>query len=91
MALSLITLNVNGLRDVDKCKGVQQWLNSLPSPADVVCLQETHCLSEVQCHSWFSFPYPISPGSARSGGCIMLFRRTLKLGRSWCNTTGRYI
>ena len=48
MALSIISLNINGLRDVDKRRGVMQWLNSLPSPGDVLCLQETHYLSEAE-------------------------------------------
>ena len=94
MALSVITLNVNGLRDADKCSGVQQWLRSLPSPVDVVCLQETHCLSEAECSSWFSssgFSYLVSPGSVRSCGCIVLFRPSLSLVRSWSDDAGRYV
>ena len=94
MALTVISLNANGLRDLDKRKGVLQWLISLPSPADVICLQETHCLSEAECNSWFSssgFSCLVSPGSARSCGCILLFRSTLKFVRSWCDTSGRYI
>lgn len=54
MALSFITLNINGLCDVDKRAGVVHWLQSLPSPGDVVCLQETHCTSVEECTRWFS-------------------------------------
>lgn len=94
MALSVISLNVNGLRDTDKRKGVLQWLKSLTPPPDVVCLQEAHCLSEAECSFWFSssgFACVVSPGSARSCGCIMLFRPLLTLVRSWADDAGRYV
>ena len=42
MALSIITINVNGLWDAGKRAGVVQWLQALPSPIDIVCLQEVH-------------------------------------------------
>ena len=94
MALSIISLNINGLRDVDKRRGVMQWLNSLPSPVDVLCLQETHCLSETECRFWFlssGYTCLVSPGSAHSCGCVMLFRPTLHLVRSWPDDAGRYL
>lgn len=94
MALSVISLNANGLRDVDKRRGLVQWLGSLPSPVDVICLQEAHCLSEVECRSWFQFSgltCLVSPGSVHSCGCIMLFRSTLNFVRSWFDDAGRYI
>ena len=94
MALSIASLNVNGLRDVDKRRGVIQWLNSMPSPADIICLQETHCLSEAECRFWFlssGFTCLVSPGSARSCGCIVLFRPTVQLVRSWPDDSGRYL
>ena len=78
----MTSLNTNGLRDVDKSRGLLQWLHSLPSPADVICLQETHCLSEAECRSWFSssgFSCLVSPGSAHSCGCIVHFRPSLNL------------
>ena len=94
MALSIISLNINGLRDVDKRRGVMQWLNSLPSPVDVICLQETRCLSVAECRFWFlssGYTCLVSPGSARSCGCILLFRPTLHLVRSWSDDAGRYL
>lgn len=45
MALSILTLNCNGIRDQSKWNGLVQWLQSLPVSVDVVCLQETHCVS----------------------------------------------
>ena len=70
------------------------WLNSLPSPVDAINLQEAHCLSVAECRFWFLFSgYTclVSPGSARSCGCILLFRPTLHLVRSWSDDAGRYL
>ncbi len=92
MALSIISLNVNGLHESFKRDGLVQWLRSLPVSVDVVCLQETHCTSDIECHSWFSssgFSFVISPGTGRSGGCIILFRPVLQLVNSWCEFPGR--
>ena len=51
-ALSLVSVNVNGLRDADKRLTLLQWLSHL-SPS-VVCLQETHALSSDKLCVWFS-------------------------------------
>ena len=94
MALSVLSLNANGLRDVDKRGGLVQWLSSLPSPVDVICLQEAHCLSEAECRFWFlslGLTCLVSPGSAHSCGCIMLFRSTINFVRSWIDDSGRYV
>lgn len=53
MALSIVSINANGLRDLDKRSGFLQWLRSLPYPVDVVCVQEAHCISVFECDSWF--------------------------------------
>lgn len=69
MALSILTLNVNGLRDQPKRLGLVQWLRSLLSSVDIVCLQDTHCISDAEGQSWFSscgFGFVLSPGSVRS-------------------------
>ena len=94
MALSVISLNVNGLRDPSKRSAFVQWLHSLPVQVDVVCLQETHCLSDVECNSWFSFcgfSFVVSPGTNRSGGCIVLYRPRLSLLNSSCDVPGRSV
>ena len=81
-ALSIISVNVNGLRDRDKRAGFVQWLCSLPSPADVVCLQECHCVSVDEVSFWFpgsGLLCAVSPGSNHSCGCIVLFRPSLSL------------
>ena len=92
MALSIISLNVNGLREAFKREGLLQWLRSLSVTVDVVSLQETHCTSDVECHSWFSssgFSFALSPGTCRSGGCIVLYRPVLNLVNFWCEVPGR--
>ena len=94
MALSILSLNCNGIRDQSKRIGLVQWLRSLPVSVDVVCLQETHCLSAPECSSWFlssGFNSSLSPGSAHSCGCIVLFRPFLSLVNSWCDDEGRYL
>ena len=48
MALNVISVNANGLRDSDKRAGLLQYLRSLPSV--VVCLQECHWSSDSECH-----------------------------------------
>lgn len=92
MALSIISLNVNGVRESSKSEGLLQWLRSLPVVVDVVCLQEAHCVSDVECHTWFSssgFSFVLSPGTCRSGGCIILYRPVLQLVKFWCQVPGR--
>ena len=54
MSLSVLSLNVNGLRDPNKRDGLIQWLRSLPA-LDVICLQETHCVSETVSLLVFTF------------------------------------
>ena len=94
MAFHLISLNVNGLRDADKRAGLLQWLRSLPSTIDIVCLQECHCSSEIECQDWFrssGFASVVSPGSARSCGVIVLYRPLLTVVNSWNDSDGRVL
>ena len=84
--LNLATLNVNGLHMSDKRGGVFCWLWSLPVSVDVVCLQETHCVSEEECRLWFSATrllLLVSPGSRHACGCVVLYQPHLSLMRSW--------
>ena len=90
--LNLVTLNVNGLRMSDKRSGVFRWLWSLPVSVDVVCLQETHCVSEEECRLWFSatgLMSVVSPGSRHACGCVVLYRPHLSLVGSWKDDDGR--
>ena len=64
----------------DKRAGFLQWLHSLPVVVDVVCIQESHCVSLAECDLWFrssGFPSVVSPGSKKSCGCVVLFRPTV--------------
>lgn len=66
MALSVLSLNCNGIRDHSKRTGFLQWLRSLPVSVDIVCLQETHCVSMADCSLLFvssGFSSCVSPGS----------------------------
>ena len=94
MALTILTLNVNGLRDNAKRAGLLRWLRALPSVPDVVCLQETHCTSLAEGQIWFlssGFECSVSPGTARSAGCIVLFRPPLSLEASRTDSDGRFL
>lgn len=94
MELTLITVDANGLCSVDKRSVLVQWLRSLPTVLDVVCLQEYHCVSLEECQSWFrssGFSSVVSPGSRWSCGCIVLFHNPLLLVNSWTDTDGRFL
>ena len=94
MELTLITVNTNGLCNVDKRSVLVQWLRSRPTVPDVVCLQECHCVSLEECQSWFrsaGFSSVVSLGSRRSCGCIVLFHNPLLLVNSWTDTDGRFL
>lgn len=94
MELTLITVDANGLCSVDKRSVLVQWLRSLPTVPDVVCLQEYHCVSLEECQSWFrssGFSSVVSLGSRWSCGCIVLFHNPLLLVNSWTDTDGRFL
>ena len=76
MALSVLSLNCNGIRDASKRAGLLHWVRSLPVRPDIICLQEGHCSSVQECSLWFQssgFGVACSPGSVRSSGCAILF------------------
>ena len=94
MALSIITINVNGLRDAVKRAGVVQWLQALLSPIDIVCLQEVHCTSVEECTRWFSSTglfCVVSSGFVHSFGCVVLYCPRLSLIGSWLDADGRFV
>ena len=91
--LSVLSLNVDGLRDSLKRAALLQWLHAVPS-VDGLCLQEVHCVSESECQFWFrssGFASCVSPGSNRSCGCIVLFQPSLSLVTSWSDSEGRLL
>ena len=92
MAISIATLNVNGLRDANKRMGFIQWLVCFNY--DVLCLQETHISSYAECSAWLSpagYDCLISPGSNRSRGSVILYRSSFSLQNQWSDTEGRLI
>ena len=94
MALSVLSLNCNGIRDQPKRAGFVQWLRPLPVSVEIVCLQETHCLSLSECSLWFQssgFSCAFSCGSVHSCGSVVLFRPSLSLVNSWGDDVGRYL
>ena len=94
MAVQIISLNVNGIRNSDRRAGLLLWLRSLAVVPDVVCLQEAHCVSDVECQSWFrssGFQSVVSPGSQKSCGCIILFRPSLSLVDFSSDDDGRFV
>ena len=94
MALTIISINVNGLTGPSKRAGFLHWLHSLPSIPDIICLQEAHCMSSEECSSWFSssgLSFVVSPGSINSCGCIVLYRPVLSLVSSSSDSNGRFL
>ena len=77
-SLSIISININGLRGLDKTSGLSQWVRSLPCTVDVVCIQEDHCTSVFECDSWCrssGFLSSVSPWE--TGETVAACRRVL--------------
>ena len=94
MALSVVTLNANGLCDQSKRAGLLQWFRSLTVVPDIVCLQECHYSSDLESQTWFrayGYQCALAAGSTKARGCIILFRPTLSLVRSWSEPDGRFL
>ena len=88
--LSVLSLNVDGLRDSSKRAALLQCVFKNV----VVCHQEVHRGSESECLFWFrssGLSSCVSPGSNRSCGCIVLFRPSLSLVTSWSNSETRLL
>ena len=93
MALSIVTLNANGLRDQSKRAGLLQWFRSLTAVPDIVYLQECHCSFALKCQAWFrasGYLCALATGSTNARGCIILFRPTLSLVQSRSESDGRF-
>ena len=92
MALTVISVNVNGLRDEHRRLGFLQWLSHLS--ASVVCLQETHAVSFADLQSWFSrfaFWCAGSFGSVHSCGVAVLYRLVFEWKSVVCEFDGRFV
>ena len=94
MALSIVTLNANGLRDQSKRAGLLQWFRSLTVVPDIVCLQECHSSSHLEYQTCFrasGYLCALTARSTHARGCIILFRPTLSLVQSWSVPEGRFL
>ena len=92
MALTVISVNVNGLRDEHRRLGFLQWLSHLS--ASVVCLQETHAVSFADLQSWFSrfgLLCAGSFGSVHSCGVAVLYRPVFECKSVVCEFDGRFV
>ena len=88
----ILTLNVQGLRDLNNRLVFIQWLNCVKP--DIVCLQETHSTSIAEFKNWFtstSYKCISSPGTARSCGVGMLISRNFEILQQWRDQNGRYV
>ena len=92
MALSVVSVNANGLRDEGRRLGFFQWLSHL-SPL-IVCLQETYALSSTDLQLWFScfgFLCAGSFGSVHSCGVAILHRPVFECRSVVCQFDGRFV
>ena len=100
MTVSILTLNIQGLRTLSHRQTLMEWLNCFGP--DIVCLQETHAVSEDEFSTWFSvsnsqfknkYKYKCisSPGRVRSCGVAILYKPFLKLKHSIRDTDGRLV
>ena len=92
MAISIATLNINGLREENKRMSFIQWLLWLN--VDILCLQETYIASRKECNAWFSsagYESVISPGSNHCCGSVILYRKSFTLRGHWEDTEGRLV
>ena len=93
MALSVITLNVNGVRDSLKRAGLLQWLHSLLPYLMLCVFRRVIVLQPVSVSPGFcllvfpllSLPVLINPV------VVLLFRPSLSFIDSWSDSEGRFL
>ena len=71
---------------------ILQWLSHLP--LDIVCLQETHIISQNECSTWFSsyrYMSMSSPGTNHSCGVVILYGPCYYVTKSWIEPAGRFM
>ena len=68
-----------------------QWLQALPSPVDIVCLQDVHYKSVGWWFSSTGLSCVASSASVHSCGCVVLYRPRLSLVGSWSDADGRFV
>jgi len=96
----IITLNCQGLRNRDNRDTLFSWLQCCK--VEVLCLQETHAISEQEFTSWLSsatdeglnpggYKCVSSPGTNRSCGVAILYHPKLELVGSSRDQDGRFV
>ena len=94
MSISLISLNVNGIRDKEKRLTLFKWLQE--KNTDLCLLQETHgeCIEDVNmwCNEWGGTIYSAF-GSNMSRGVAIMFKPKLALDHKVIETDveGRFL
>ena len=97
---TLITLNIQDLRAVTSRQTLMSWLNCFAP--DIVCLQETHSISEEEFSEWFSvsnldienkikYQCISSPGTVRSSGVAILYKPDFEVLSTSRDQAGRLI
>ena len=100
MDIELITLNCQGLRNSDHRATLFSWLQCCR--VDVLCLQETHAITEEEFTSWLSaassdglngrgYKCVSSPGTNRSAGVAILYHPALDLVGWSRDRDGRFV
>lgn len=90
--LLLLSININGLRDSVKREAFIRWLRSFGP--DLICIQETHSISDAEISSWFSasgYSWCASHGSNKSSGVCTLYRSSFTLAAVLKDTSGRFL
>ena len=97
---TLITLNIQGLRNVRNRQTLFSWLNC--AKPDIICLQETHSISTDEFQAWVAaettnnnnhqhYLVASSPGSARRAGVAVLHKPCFKVKAVKKDQQGRFI
>ena len=96
MYLSIVSLNVNGLREKKKRSSLLYMFRH--KKYDIICLQETHCGDEIEANLWSKEweGYSLwNNGNSQSRGVALLFRKGLEIDYStldcWRDRDGRVL
>jgi exonuclease III len=92
MAVLIMSLNICGLCQDHKRDAFKQWLQH--HCPDIVCLQETHAVSDDEMSCWFrsiGYECASSLGTNRSRGVAILYRSSVQMVRLWRDDVGRWV
>jgi exonuclease III len=94
MMVRFLTLNVNGLRDHSKQQRLLNWFSSFTPSLDIICLQETHLLSDAELSSWFAnVSYSVfgCHHKNHSSGVCILYKPTFSITDLSITPSGRFV